>query len=436
MKASISKRLIILIVTVTNVIYGFAQGPETSYFNQNTTSLPWADSRIKFRSGSSQKIGFIPVVNNLRAPIGTNNYSIDVSIEKPIVFIPSINHRNGYDNNPVEIKGRIVLYCYDFEIITGDKNAFINNITSLIEEGCCGIVLFSKDEENPTFNLSGLKFQLTEIPIIAVSTSNANLLLAASGYDTESIWEKFTIGVLPVVKEPICNLSIQFRGQFDYLKTSQCIIRFNGTNIDQESISQISANNENALKFIYKLFENLNPLKERQLITYFSDYDEKIFYTNHWGKGVATENNGIFSIYDNNSNDYALAVHELTHILFRKNWGGHCSFISEGIAMYAESKALKTNSCNSKTKDFLANGKLLPLGKLIKIEIGSDKEFTEMGYAASGSFVDFLINNWGIEKFLEFWKTDFEWEKVYGSNLINLEKRWKEWIVIRAENFN
>ncbi|OJV20693.1 MAG: hypothetical protein BGO30_05040 [Bacteroidetes bacterium 41-46] len=427
------KYLVLLSATLLLYSIGRAQGPELDFFYSSSTEIPWSDSYIKFKSGSKMRFGFFPLASAKSAPFGTDGYNKDVNIDKALIFLPSVNHREGFYGEDLEIKDRFILYCPDFEKIAGNNSNLNDNINTLIAEGVAGIALFSDEEESPIIDLEGIKFHNSEIPIIAISRSTAHKLLNAGGYYLESVYNNLKLGKLPTLKDPIYNISISFTGKFCDLQTEHCTIRFNKERLDSLSVIAISNNNERALSFLYNLFSELNPLKERQLITYFSDYDEKLFYTNHWGKGLAAGKAGIFSIYDNTSDDYALAVHELTHIMFNTNWGRQTSFLNEGIAMYAESVSVNSSESNRITRNFLERGLLLPLEKLTKLQIGADKDFTQMGYAASGSFVDFLINRYGLKNFHKLWMSGEQWKTIYGKELATLEKEWHNFIFEKTD---
>jgi hypothetical protein len=428
---------IVLILTILVLFANTAasQGPELPYFYTGKAHLPWAEGSLKFKSGSSIKTGFFPLAGSTSGPYGTNSYTSDVFIDKQLVFVPSIHHRKGYDDQAVEIKERVVLYCPELEQFSENKLTATENINQLINEGVSAIALFSIKEENPFFDVENICFPKEEIPIISLDRSTAFTMLYANGYDLESVKRTISEGKLPVMKEPIFNFHFSFKGNFDKIETEHCTIRFNKNILDSTAAIKIADNNEKALRFLYHFFAEINPVKERQLITYFSDYDEKLFYTNHWGKGLAAGKAGIFSIYDEESNDYALAVHELTHILFHNNWGRQSSFLNEGIAMYAEAESVKSDNSNvvakksdQITKNFLENGKLLPIEKLAELQIGADNDFTQMGYAASGSFVRFLITKYGQKSFLDLWKSESQWKSIYGKELQELEKEWHKWL--------
>lgn len=120
-------------------------------------------------------------------------------------------------------------------------------------------------------------------------------------------------------------------------------------------------------------------------------------------------------------------THELTHI-FSANWSNSPNIVlTEGIAEYFESLY------NEKDIDKIArletknnNVSVLTLSKIYTNEWDNDYGYS---YKVAGSFVKYLIDTYGIEKFEEMYKdkyVDFEvgFEQVYERKLHDVEKAW------------
>ncbi|MEZ7885606.1 MAG: hypothetical protein QMB39_10120, partial [Bacteroidales bacterium] len=60
-------------------------------------------------------------------------------------------------------------------------------------------------------------------------------------------------------------------------------------------------------------------------------------------------------------------------------------------------------------------------------DIGSDSK-TAIGYTVSGSFVGFLIEKYGSQKFLKLWTSYHNFESVYGQKLSALESEWRDFL--------
>jgi hypothetical protein len=100
----------------------------------------------------------------------------------------------------------------------------------------------------------------------------------------------------------------------------------------------------------------------------------------------------------------SLLPHELGHIIFREFVGSENNapiWLDEGVAMYQE----KVKRFNLKTKllQALEQGKLMPLNKLSELNIAfvKDSELVELYYAEALSVVDYLLNKFGRDNFVE-----------------------------------
>lgn len=422
------KRIFITIILhLLTFNLAMSQGPDLSYYLDGNTTLKWANAQISFRSGSSRKIPFFPLVDSRRSIYGTDNYTKDIKIERKLIFAPSVCNLKNISESNLNINDKFVLYCYDMESNTDTSYSIVQKIAEIIRNGAAGIILFSQEDEFPFIKISDKSLVNTTTPIISVSKSTANALLSSAGYDTAELWQNWEQGKAPNVKEPIYSFCLNIKGNFTIIESELCTVRFNNNIVDPVSMEDISKINDKALHFLHQLFKEINPKKQIEVITYFSDYDEKLFYTSHWGKGLA-DWNGIFSIVSEGASDYELAVHELTHRMFSQNWNGNSSFLSEGIAMYSQAKATNSYKNHTNTILYITNGTLLPIEKLAKLEIGKDRLYTAMGYSAAGSFVEYLIETEGIEEFLKLWKSNQNWENTYNKSLTDLEKEWHRWL--------
>src|SRR3989339_2288936 len=84
-----SKFLLTIFCLILTANIACSQGPELPYFYSGKASIPWATADIKFKSGINMNIGFFPLAGPASGPFGTNGYKTDVSVNKPLVFVPS-----------------------------------------------------------------------------------------------------------------------------------------------------------------------------------------------------------------------------------------------------------------------------------------------------------------------------------------------------------
>ncbi len=209
-------------------------------------------------------------------------------------------------------------------------------------------------------------------------------------------------------------------------------------------IEKIARANDKSVKFLLDFFEKEGqPLKwDKKFVVYFAGFDSKRFYTHHRGFGLAADAL-IASVYLGGGDDYRLAVHENTHAISYMNWPRTTSFLSEGLAKYTEALATDENKNHSSTVEFLKQGKLFPLKALVNHKIGQTGMKTTVGYPASGSFVGFIIETYGLESFKkvhifegerkEAEDIDNSWKNAYSQPLSDLEKEWLLWLAKRYE---
>jgi hypothetical protein len=418
--------LFICLIFTGSLYFSSAQGPAVAYYHNYNTELSWAGAAISFNSGSKQKVPFFPVININYCPYGTGDYSKDVNVSGKIVFLSNYNLDKKIENNLLE--GKVVLMAGPDENESGIDSLQLKIIRSLCRQRISAIVLYAEKDEDNALNFSDEKLTVLNIPIVFVSKSTVRNIFEASGFSYPWL-TKINAGVF-TARELICSFHLKIKGDFEKAESEFSTIRYNTQVIDSLSVASLMALNDSAQVFLQQLFKPLDSIFPHQTVTIFSDYDEKIFYTFHWGKGLATQN-GNFSIIGETVPAYQLAVHEMTHTLFYENWGESSPFLSEGIAMFAEAKAGNPDNNHTKTWEFFTRDELLPLKKLVELDIGSDSRFTEMGYSAAGSFTGFFIETYGINQFLKLWIAGRNNDGTFSKSLNELEDEWHIWLISR-----
>ncbi len=425
-----------------------AQGPKLSYLYHPNTQLSWASCYVYLDGGSRQKIPFLPMINYKRAPCGIEKYMRDINVKGPIVFIGNGIAKEGeYDcYGDIDVNSKIVMFCYDFpDSIHAELEGEISKehrIDDAVSRGAAAIVLFSYEEEYPFLYYLDTEIEnIPEIPIIAIQRNAAVSILASAGIVAEDIFREWRETGSVKSEELICKLDLRIDGNFDRTETENFLFVFRKELISSKDMRKLEGVNERSVKFILDLFKSEQLGWDKAFTGYFRDYDSKLFYTHHWGKGLSSSS-GIFIVYDGSIPDYGLAVHENAHSLINSNWSGTTSFMNEGIAMYAEAMATEKDRNHQKTIEFLIAGELLPLKRMVAMNIGSD-EGTEVAYPASGSYVGYLIESNHLGNFKDAFqlesrsKEDKEkestWEKVFGKSLNELEMDWLDWLKERYE---
>lgn len=415
-----------------------AQGPEISYYYEPATELSWAECYIYFDGGSHQRISFLPVVSSKVAPFGTDKYTRDIDLEGPIVFVGNgISGEGGLDcYQDLDVAGKIVLFAHDFpDSVNREVESSVGlaeRISKALEREVSGIIVASFQQSAPFLAIRDPALRdRAEVPIVTVNGSTAERILSSAGLRCREILDKWKAGAVPDSRELITKLRLRVKGRFESVETPNFEFLFRSETIPVAAIEGLAEVNESSLRFPLELFASFDPSWEKTTTVYFRDYDSKLFYTHHFGRGLSEEE-GTFMVYDGLAPDLGLAVHENTHRFMATNWGGASSFLEEGIATYVESLATDRDKNHLAALGFLKEGSLFPLKEMVEFDIGRNERETRVGYPASGSFVGFLIGELGVPRFIELWKGG-SWEQVYRKSLSELERDWIDWLTRRYD---
>ena len=441
--------------------FSWAQAPSPAYYYHQATELPWAECIAYMEGGSRQKIAFLPVVSSRFriAPLGIGNYSQDVNVDGPVVFIGNgifkenvwnsyKGRKRTYGTGDIDVSDKIVMFCYDFpdKIEEQFKKEFplTKRISEAASRKAKAVVLFSFEEEYPFLYARYEKeSELPDIPVITIHKSSAiNILLMDIDAGGDSLFKKWMESSQPPQSVELSSrMRLKIKGNFEKAETRNFLFRFRKEVFSGDEMTKLAQVNEKSVLFLLKSFkENKTLFWKRLLTVYFRDFDSKYFYTHHMGMGKAADE-GVFLIHKGGIPDFGLAVHENTHILAYLNWGGSTSFLDEGLGKYAEALATDKEKNNLQTINFLKENNLFPLEEMVTFSIGAGGLKTQVGYPASGSFVGFLIETYGLNLFKEVYrlegrpqeekKKDNCWQKAYGKSLQELEKGWLTFLAQR-----
>jgi hypothetical protein len=419
----------------------WAQSPSLSYYYNPDTELSWASCYLYQSGGSKQKIEFMSVCNHKFAPYGTEKYSKDVDVNGPIVFIGDglVNREKNSNFSNTDLNGKVLIFCYDFpeshHMESKNDVSLEMRIKEAISMRASAIILFSYKEEYPALYLDyGNESDMAEIPIITIAQKTAARIFASAGKDLVEIFRKWEETGIPGTEELISKLELKIKGEFDKVETEHFDFRFRKELISEKEMKQIVEVNEKSVKYLMEFF-NLN--WKKSFAVYFRDYDSKKFYTLHSGSGLSCEA-GTFMVHGGGVPNYGLAVHENAHSIINSNWGNSSSFMDEGIAKYAEACATDKVMNHIQTINYLKENKLFPLKDMVNFDIGRVGLETAVAYPASGSFVEFIVDSYGIKVLKELYILEGRssdekqnlnsWDKVLGKAISSLEKEWLVWL--------
>ena len=229
------------------------------------------------------------------------------------------------------------------------------------------------------------------------------------------------------------EVSNQEENDYEKFKTEDGKIEITIFNVGDFSVDKLKEIKEETLKFYNALQrENIAINSPETIYLHLSD-DKKVSYTN---------DNTIHLYWVKEGN--SPLIHELTHVLFGYS-EGHLT--QEGLAIYMQDTYSKKAVFPNFQEDvhgimnyLLSQEISIPLMMLLSDEqiftytnLSKDTySLRWLGYIESASFSNFLINQYGMGKFLEIYNCPDladEISGVYGKELGELEIEWKEFVL-------
>lgn len=442
--SSLNRMYFSILLTILSVlpVELFGQGPGKAYYYYSEVELPWASCNIYFDGGSQMKIPFLPVICFKIAPMGTDQYSRDIDVSAPVVFIGNGISGKDYDcYKDQDVEDKFVMFFYDIpDTIHADPEtgtSLVERIDDAFQRHVAGIVLISWEDPNPFLVYDKQDYDsIPEIPVITVNKGTAEKILMSSRIKSDEMFEKWKKGEF-TSRELISKMSLTIVGDFDRIQTNDFEFCFRGDYISRDEMEEIIKVNQESVDFILELFKEAGLKWKKIFSCYFRDYDVKLFYTHHWGRGLSSARLGNFFVHDREIPDYGLAVHENAHTLIYQNWGESVSFFDEGIAKYAEAMAGDKDQNHKKVIQFLKDGELVHLDEMLEFNIGSGDKPTRIGYPASGSFIHFLLETYGLSKLRYMYGGNLDekqkdilyvLEKTFTKTHLQLEEDWLKWL--------
>lgn len=427
------KKLATVFVFLGIICPAFSQCPDRDYFYSSETVLPWASCFVHQAGGSKTRIPFLPAHYEL-APSGTSGFTKDIALDLRIVFVGDGKVLSPYDPyKNIDASGKAVLICTNFpDTLNRIKDEILpfDCINQAIKHGASAVVFadFNKIPFNYKFSK---EYVDTEIPVIVIDNKGADKILHSAGINPEELYDEWKSTGKFTSRELICDIRIDMKGKFTQLIKSNFTYYYPDGSFNINDIEALSEENDRAVDFLTGLFKEMGLKWHKTMTVYFPGFDMNTFYTLHCGRGWATEK-CVFMVLENTQQEYRLIVHENAHKLFSDNMGGNASFISEGIGMYSQAEATNKMENHITTLNYLKQNKLFPLERMMNFDIGQIPEETTIGYPASGSFIGFIIDIYGMERFKKLYMhkdITARWSDIYGKTLKDLESQWHMWLL-------
>jgi len=207
-------------------------------------------------------------------------------------------------------------------------------------------------------------------------------------------------------------------------------------------IDQIAEQKDKGFQEICKFLGKDSDLRIR--LVFFEDGKTKHSETGHQGQGWAYGST-IVEVY--NEQEQLDPFHETTHVLMRP-FGNPPALFNEGFAVYMSERlgayALDDlgggrSTIYERVRELKSKDEWIELEELITYnEIGSSESRPPIAYAEAASFVKFLIDEYGKDKFLQaymklknsnnkivHWTNKMALQNIYGKQLSELQEEWE-----------
>lgn len=177
--------------------------------------------------------------------------------------------------------------------------------------------------------------------------------------------------------------------------------------------------------------ENLKLIEEKEFnniidVEFLRSRKEMLKYGGMAAQGLALpESDVLFSLLKDKGSPIK---HEMMHMITMYKWGippTSSTWMNEGLATYSDATCLKY-PLEEIYKYFIQSNKLIAMDKLSQ---DFYKNPDMIAYTQSAFICKFLIDNYGISKFKELWKSGYEkLNEIYGFDSNTLEKTLKDYI--------
>lgn len=246
-----------------------------------------------------------------------------------------------------------------------------------------------------------------------------------------------------IIKQNTSWFKTDYQEQEQWIKreSSHYVFHYFKDSLAEKEIEKIIEIQEQSYKKIMKILE----LKNKRKIDYYLYFSEKIkeFLMGDSGYGNAIwikikkiknwvpEKFEVHCVYNNKIK--CIGPHEDTHLL-SLSYGVATFLFSEGLAEFMDEK-WQDKDIDIWARDYFKKNKLYSI-KFLMENKNWDKVDEMIVYPQSGSFVKYLINIYGIEKFKKIYQELSRnktlraniriIEKICSDSIENIEKNWKK----------
>lgn len=198
-------------------------------------------------------------------------------------------------------------------------------------------------------------------------------------------------------------------------ETAHYIFHFNEGSKAEADIREIAAYQEACFAYICQVLNTTPNFKIRYFLCTSPEEVGRVYGDNEPCNGFAARPDAIYAVY--NEEVQCVGFHEDAHLISFTIHRPNCPAITEGLAMYFDRKWWGIHNLDWAAY-YLRSGQFPPIDSLLDRETFFSHDCT-LTYPIVGAFTDYLINAYGMEKFLTMYRQDnipAALESVYGKS--------------------
>ena len=210
-------------------------------------------------------------------------------------------------------------------------------------------------------------------------------------------------------------------------ETKNYIFNYNEYSKAEKDIIKIAEYQESCFEYICNVLRMKPDFKIEYFLCETPEEVGRIYGDNDPCNGFADLPNKIYAVY--NEEVQCVRFHEDAHVIsYLINRPNSCA-IREGLAMYFDKKWWGIQNLDW-TGYFIKVNKFISIDQLLDDEIFFSYDCT-VTYPIMGAFTEWLINLYGIDKYISFYKYNdfiYAFKEVYGYTINELNRKFVEYV--------
>lgn len=212
------------------------------------------------------------------------------------------------------------------------------------------------------------------------------------------------------------------------IETAHYLFHFEEGSAAQRDIDAISACQEACYQYICGVLKIQPDFKLEYFLCETAEEVGRVYGDDEPCNGFAVRPNQIYAVY--NDEVQCIGFHEDAHLISYCHNRPNCTAIREGLAMYFDRKWWGIHNMDW-TAYYIQMGQYVSMDKLFDRSVWFDG-FDYIEYPIAGAFTEYLMNTYGVDKYLDFYKNTGDirqaFMEVYGVTVPDMDLRFRNYV--------